>query len=141
MQIEKYDRKPFSVEAVRVDFNNVHEVAAWCKGKVVGQKTKMMGVQTEVPAVEVQGQGDNRGKTFVASLGCYIVELKGSFRVYKPQQFEASFEKTQVLVGETVLDEALQNAQVDDDSGYEHLIEDSSITEIIDNSPAIDQNV
>jgi len=42
--------------------------------------------------IKIQGQGDNRGKEFTATLGCYIVELKGSFRVYKPQQFESSFD-------------------------------------------------
>jgi hypothetical protein len=93
MQIETYDRKPFSVKAVQVNFENVYEVAEWCKGTVIKQKTKMLGVQTDVPAVKVEGQGDNRGKSFIATLGCYVVELKGSFRVYKPAQFDSSFEK------------------------------------------------
>jgi hypothetical protein len=92
MQIEKYDRKPFSVLAVQVTFKNVLEVAEWCKGTVITQKTKMLGVETEIPAIRVEGQGDNRGKSFVATLGCYVVELKGSFRVYKPAQFDSSFQ-------------------------------------------------
>jgi hypothetical protein len=111
LQTEKYNRRPFSVEAAQVSFENYRDVAEWCKGTVVMQKTKMLGVETEVPAVRVEGQGDNRGKSFVASLGCYIVELKGSFRVYKPAQFEASFVKVEELVGETVLDMALKVAQ------------------------------
>src|SRR5688500_6098393 len=93
MQIEKYDRKPFSVDAVQVRFDNIAEIAEWCKGEIITQKTKMLGVETDVPAIRVAGQGDNRGKYFVASLGCYVVELKGSFRVYKPAQFDASFER------------------------------------------------
>ena len=92
MQIEKYDRKPFSVMAVQLNFENVMDVAEWCKGTVVKQKTKMLGVETEIPAIRVEGQGDNRGKSFVATLGCYVVELKGSFRVYKPAQFDSSFQ-------------------------------------------------
>lgn len=92
MQIEKYDRKPFSVLAVQVNFENVHEVADWCKGTVIKQKAKMLGVNTDVPAVQLQGQGDSRGKAFIATLGCYIVELKGSFRVYKPGQFDSAFQ-------------------------------------------------
>jgi hypothetical protein len=98
--IEKYDRKPFSVLAVQVTFENVNQVAEWCKGAVIKQKTKMLGVETEVPAIRVEGQGDNRGKSFVATLGCYVVELKGSFRVYKPQQFDSSFTKSEVLVND-----------------------------------------
>lgn len=105
MQIEKYDRKPFSVEAVQVRFDNVNEVAAWCKGEVIIQKTKMLGVETDVPAIRVAGQGDNRGKSFVASLGCYVVELKGSFRVYKPAQFDASFEKAEDVFVEHLIED------------------------------------
>lgn len=107
MQIETYDRRPFSVKAVQVDFKNVNEVAEWCKGTVITQKAKMLGVETDVPAIRVEGQGDNRGKSFVASLGCYVVELKGSFRVYKPQQFDSSFEKAvevEHLIDDEVLD-------------------------------------
>jgi hypothetical protein len=111
MLIGKYDRRPFSVLAVQVDFENVDAIAEWCKGTVIKQKTKLMGVETDVPAIRVEGQGDNRGKSFVATLGCYIVELNGSFRVYKPASFHSTFEKAGELVGETVLDNALQEAQ------------------------------
>lgn len=92
MNIETYDRKPFSVNAVQVTFENVYEVAEWCKGSVVGQNTKMLGVETQVPSIRLSGQGDDRGKAYTASLGCYVVELKGSFRVYKPAQFDSSFQ-------------------------------------------------
>lgn len=108
MQIEKYDRKPFSVEAVQVSFDNINQVTTWCNGTIIKQKVKMLGIETEVPAIRVEGQGDNRGKTFIANLGCYIVCLKGNFRVYKPAQFETTFAKAQQLVGETVLDKVLQ---------------------------------
>lgn len=92
MKIEKYDRRPFSVLAVQVNFENIHEVAEWCKGTITKHKTKMVGVEAEVPAIRVEGQGDSRGKSFLATLGCYVVELKGSFRVYKPAQFDTSFQ-------------------------------------------------
>lgn len=94
MDIEKYDRKPFSVMAVQVTFENVYDVAKWCKGTIVEQKTKMLGVDTAIPSIQVEGQGDTRGKSFVATLGCYVVELKGSFRVYKPASFTSTFQKS-----------------------------------------------
>lgn len=100
MKITAYDRRPFSVEAVQVDFENVNEVAEWCKGTVIKQKTRMMGVETDVPAIRVEGQGDNRGKFFIATLGCYVVSLKGSFRVYKPVQFENTFQQSFDQLGE-----------------------------------------
>lgn len=123
MNIEKYDRRPFSVEAVQVNFENVHEVAEWCKGTVIKQKTKMLGIDTDVPAVRFEGQGDNRGKSFVATLGCYIVELKGNFRVYKPAAFGATFQ----LADEDVFVEHLnemteqEERQLESDFADEHL--------------------
>lgn len=127
MQIETYDRKPFTVKAVQVDFKNFEEVAKWCKGTVTTQKAKLMGVDTEVPAVRVEGQGENRGKSFVAGIGCYVVELKGSFRVYKPAQFESSFEKAKDQEAQPTPVEAM----LADNPGYEHLIEDMDIEHVI----------
>lgn len=92
MEITQYTRKPFPVDAVQVSLQNIEEVAAWCKGTVEQVPTRMLGTQTLLPCIKIQGQGENREKQFVASLGCFIVELKGSYRVYKPAQFEASFD-------------------------------------------------
>jgi hypothetical protein len=89
----EYVRKSFSVVAEEVNFENVHEVAAWCKGTVVMETTKLMGTETKLPVIVLKGQGDNRGKEFKATLGCFVVELKGSFRVYKNAQFFSSFEE------------------------------------------------
>lgn len=104
MRIEKYDRRPFPVMAVQVDFENIYEAATWCKGAIIKQKTRMLGVETDVPAIQVDGQGDSRGKSFVATLGCYIVEHKGSFRVYKPTQFDESFVKAEYLSDNSSVD-------------------------------------
>lgn len=135
MQIETYDRKPFSVKAVQVDFKNVNEVAEWCNGTVITQEIKMLGVKTEVPAIRLEGQGDNRGKSFIASLGCYVVEFKGSFRVYKPQYFDDSFVKAQVE--EKPCESCgLLHCEACDGVAVEHLIEDAlSSQEILDECP------
>lgn len=121
MEIKKYDRKPFSVMAVKVDFKNIDEIATWCKGAIIEQKTKMMGVETSVPAIRIDGQGDNRGKFFIASLGCYVVELKGSFRVYKPAQFDSSFD------------------EVEDEVFVEHLIEDPHVEKFFEAKDELEQ--
>jgi len=92
MNVQQYTRKPFPVDAAQLTLQNLHEVAEWCKGTIEYVPTKMLGTMTDLPVIKIQGQGDNRGKEFTATLGCYIVELKGSFRVYKPQQFESSFD-------------------------------------------------
>lgn len=94
MDVKEYTRKPFSVNAVEVTLSNYEEVAEWCGGTIEMVNTRLIGVQTKLPVVKIVEQGDKgRGKEFVASLGCYVVELKGSFRVYKPTQFNDSFEE------------------------------------------------
>jgi hypothetical protein len=92
MKTQEYRRKSFSVNAVEVTLQNFEEVAEWCKGEVAYESVKMMGAETKLPVVKIKGQGDNRGREFKAYLGCFIIELKGSFRVYKPTQFWNSFE-------------------------------------------------
>lgn len=93
MDTKQYTRKPFPVNAVQVTLTNVDEVAQWCRGIVQMESTKMLGTHTDLPVIKIQGQGDNRGKVFTASLGCFVVEQKGSYRVYKPAQFLATFDE------------------------------------------------
>lgn len=93
MEIKQYTRKPFPVNAVQVSLQNVDEVAEWAGGTVSLRPTKMMGTYTDLPVIILKGQGENRGKEFEAPLGCWIVELNGSFRSYKPQQFDATFDE------------------------------------------------
>lgn len=94
MEITEYVRKVFTVNAVKVDFENYREVAEWCKGTLDKQKTRMMGTEADLPVIKIKGVGENRGKEFVAGIGCWVVELNGSYRVYKEPQFFASFEQT-----------------------------------------------
>lgn len=93
MEITQYTRKPFPVDAVEVTLANIDEVAQWCKGTIEQEPTRILGTETLLPVIKINGQGENRGKVFTATLGCYIVDLKGSYRVYKPAQFDASFDK------------------------------------------------
>lgn len=92
LQIKQAVRKPFPINFEQVTLENIEEVAVWCKGTVEKREQRMLGTSVELPVIKIKGQGDQRNKFFDASLGCYVVELKGSFRVYKPAQFEASFD-------------------------------------------------
>lgn len=93
MDIKEYTRKTFSVNAVELSLENYQEVAKWCGGVVEMVPTRLIGVLTNLPVVKIPGQGSNKGPEPVATLGCYIVELQGSFRVYKPAQFNNSFDE------------------------------------------------
>jgi hypothetical protein len=94
MEIKKFNRKPFAVNAVEVTLENVHEVAAWCGGTVEMQSTRMMGTQAKLPVIKMSGPSN--AKDTVATLGCFIAELKGNFRVYKNALFFQVFDKVPV---------------------------------------------
>jgi hypothetical protein len=93
METTEYVRKPFAVSAVEVTLENFQEVAAWCNGTVEMMPTKVMGTTMQLPCIKVRGVGDAKNKEFIASLGFYVVELKGSFRTYKPAVFKEIFEQ------------------------------------------------
>lgn len=104
MDTKSYNRIPFTVEAVEVNFENVDAVAAWCGGEVDKVKAKAMGTEMVVPAVKIKGYGENRNKFFTAAVGFFIVKFDNKYRVYKPAAFHATFE---AVVKPTPIDEAL----------------------------------
>jgi hypothetical protein len=92
MNMQEAIRKPFPVKVVQVTLQNIQEVAEWCKGTIEYRPTRMLGTTTDLPIILIEGVGANRGKKFEASLSCWVVELNGSFRSFKPMQFEAAFD-------------------------------------------------
>jgi len=104
MQIHEADRKTFRVKYTEVSLKDIEEIAKWCGGTIEQRPTKMMGTTTDLPVIMVPGVGEHRGESFPAALGCVIVEFKGSFRVYKPQQFQQAFDpvKKTVVLGNTI---------------------------------------
>lgn len=90
MDINLFDRKPFTVEAVQVTPQNAEAVAEWCGGRVEMVPTPMMGTKMDLPAVVVPGKGSTREET--AQVGSWVVKRKNIFRMYKRQAFESSFQ-------------------------------------------------
>lgn len=84
MNIAKYDRLPFSVEAVQITAENMAEVAKWCKGRVVdqGEKNSYVKVQVYRPITRRQTQG------FV---GDWLVKTEKGFKVYVDRSFQNTF--------------------------------------------------
>lgn len=101
MELKQFTRIALPVNAVEVTLNDIEEIAKWCGGTIEQKSTRMMGTSVNLPVIKLQGQGDNRGKVFEASLGCWIVELRGSFRAFKPTQFESSFQAVEIWVGQS----------------------------------------
>ena len=101
MQIENFIRRPFDVRAVQVTPQNAAEVAQWCGGTVGKAKYKLLGsFDTELDTVVVPGSGVSQGKTFVAKIGSWVVELDGSFRVYRKRQMQEMFSRTHEMLSE-----------------------------------------
>jgi len=90
----EYVRRSFNVKAEEVTYENIEAVAAWCKGRIDQEVTKVFGGgEVKLPVIKFPGQGEDRGKELVARLGYFVVYSKGRFRVYKEPQFHAAFEK------------------------------------------------
>lgn len=88
MKTEKFVRKPFYVEAVRVTAENIHEVAEWCKGKVVDTDLDTHFVQVNVkhPLNERQTQ---------AFVGDWVLFANKGYKVYQDTPFRNSFNRHQ----------------------------------------------
>jgi hypothetical protein len=91
---DEYNRIPFVIHAEQVTLENVEELAQVCDGSVEMRPSRMLGTLVNLPVIKLKDQ--NRTKFLEATLGCWIVRLKGSYRIYKPAQFEATFVKKDV---------------------------------------------
>lgn len=98
LEYEEATRKPFSVVAVKVTMNNLVEIADWCRGEVSTAVVRLLGSDTELSCVQVPGNGTQKGEYVSAVVGMWVVENRGSFRVYRQDQYSASFDR-----GETVI--------------------------------------
>jgi hypothetical protein len=92
MKIETHTRRPFDVNVVEVTPENVEQVAEWCGGTVAQGEYRHSKYKIQLPVVKVPGNGPHKGKSVDARIGYFVVEHNGSFRVYRPKQFEESFQ-------------------------------------------------
>ena len=88
MKIETYERRPNHVDAIKVTWENMHDVAKWCSGEVVDGDLET-GVSTHILMPEYNGRkrgGDTRLRAFV---GDWV--LKSQAIPGRPQAHEAQF--------------------------------------------------
>lgn len=100
MELQKFVRRPFDVNAVQVTPQNAAEIAEWCGGKVGQSDYKLAGFDgVKLDTVLVPGNGPNEGRDVQARIGSWVVELDGKFRVLRKKQFHEMFAKQEnVLV-------------------------------------------
>lgn len=80
MEIRKFARKQFEVEAVLVTEENMEEVASWCGGKVIpakGHSDSVGAVHVRVPAHRPLNRKQTQG--FV---GNWVLKSPTGFKVY-----------------------------------------------------------
>lgn len=104
IELRKYARKPFFVDAVRVTSENMERVAEWCQGDVntinTGQSDeRYIKVRVHRPLTDRQTQ---------AFVGDWVLYAGTGFKVYTPKAFDKSFEEvadgTHVGVDPVVVD-------------------------------------
>lgn len=87
----KFARKPFYVDAVRVDDRNIEEVAVWCGGDVRTEADED-GLSRRYVKVRVHRPiGDRQTQAFV---GDWVLYAGTGFKVYTHKAFLGSFEET-----------------------------------------------
>lgn len=84
MEPQKFTRKPFDVEALRVTDSNIKEVAEWCGGELLSEGGKaFISVDASKPANERQT------KAFV---GDWVLFFNKGYKVYLHKAFIGAFE-------------------------------------------------
>lgn len=93
MQIQKFQRKPFSVEGVKVTEENIAEVAKWCLGEVqTNEKTNKQHIRVDAhrPLTERQT---------MAIPGDWVLFYNRGFKVYTESAFSRNFELVEAGTG------------------------------------------
>lgn len=82
---EKYTRKPFSIDAIRVTEENLEEVAQWCGGEIHKYNGKrFIKVDVNRPLTEKQTK---------AFAGDWVLKAGTGFKVYQHKAFQHCFDK------------------------------------------------
>jgi hypothetical protein len=86
MQTEKYNRKSFEVDAVKVTATNMGEVADWCGGTIENPGN-------DVPFIRVRVNRPINDRQTQAFAGDWILGAGSGFKVYTDKAFVNCFEK------------------------------------------------
>lgn len=91
IETKKFSRRPFDVEAIRVNKSNMDGVAEWCKGEVVDVPATDTTRAERYIQVDVHSPANERQSR--AFPGDYVLLLEGnaSFKVYTQKAFNKNF--------------------------------------------------
>lgn len=92
IEIYKYGRKPFSVGAVQVSADNIHEVAKWCGGRVQTVKDEGAASALATPYIKVKVKRPLSARQTKAFVGDWVLQAGTGFKVYTDPAFQKSFD-------------------------------------------------
>ena len=92
MSPNRFVRRPFFVDALRVSADNMAELALWCRGEIITANTEPF---IRVLVTKPLNQSSTKSRAFV---GDWVVYTSKGFKVYT----HVAFEKTFVSVKEDV---------------------------------------
>lgn len=85
--VHTYTRRPFTVQAIKVEDGNMQHIAGWCGGKVSSTREGVPFI--ELPAGKITRSTHNR-----AFSGYWVVTgIDGSFSSYSDRAFSRTFER------------------------------------------------
>lgn len=89
IKTEKFARKPFLIDAIRVTDDNMAEVAKWCKGEVLEEQRGIVTVN--YIRVNVSRPLNERQKKAYA--GDWVLFAGRGFKCYSAKAFDDCFER------------------------------------------------
>lgn len=90
MKTDKFARKPFLVDAVRVTSTNMVEAATWCGGVVKDETRGNRTVQYIYIENIPNAKSERQKKAYV---GDYLLQAGKGFKCYTPKAFDDCFEE------------------------------------------------
>jgi len=99
LEIQKFVRKPFPVDVVKITDNNFDEVVKWCGGEVQHNPSKNPNKKGArfIRVQVIRALNDRQTKAFV---GDYLLQVGTSYKIYTEKAFLESFEPVSVVVYE-----------------------------------------
>lgn len=84
--VRKFRKKPVVIEAVQITQDNLHEVADWCLGTVLGKEVEDGVMQWWIAIATREG-------VMQADVGDWVIKgVEGEHYPCKPSIFDASYE-------------------------------------------------
>lgn len=129
MQIYKYQRKAFEVEAVQVSEENIPDVAEWCDGEVIVDDKNPHRTHVKVKVKRPLNDKQTR-----AYFGDWVLLSESGYKVYTNRAFVNSFER--IVSGDPFPTQAAGNIfenQPEEDKSQELRVVDEPVQATCDN--------